>query len=288
MPEVRKPQRSMDECRDSVLFVFWHGLGDNILATPCIRHFRKRHPDTYVGWMMQRRFAGADLFFGNSAIDRFHYSSDAWNDHGLYKHGRKAVTAEAKAVAAEYGYDRLCIVNHRSSRKHKIARTCDEMGIPVPWDASTRVEIDRGRVEALVRELEIDTSRPYAFFHGKTARPHKDLPLDFVEEYMARYGMGDLPIVGPEISWPENEHPIMLSFWLLRNAARVFVADSVMYHAAHALRKPVDLAYFKRGEKTWKAVRPLHTTREQVIFDLNFDKRPKSWSRSWNRKRVRF
>ena len=48
--------------------------------------------------MMLRRFEGAELFHGNGDIDRIHYCSDAWNDHGRYKHGRKAVVAEAKVI----------------------------------------------------------------------------------------------------------------------------------------------------------------------------------------------
>jgi hypothetical protein len=250
------------------------------------------HPETSVGLLIQRRFAGAELLHGNPDIDRFHYSSDARHDHGKYALGRKAVTAEAKEVAREFGYARVRVLNHRSSEKHKIARTCDEMRIPVPWDASTRVQIDRPRVDALVRELGLDLRRPYAFFHGHTDLPSKDFPLAFVREYMAKWGMGDLPILGPGISWSETEHPIMLAFEVLRNAARVFVADSVMYHAAHALRKPVDLAYFQRGERIWRVVRPLHTRREQVIYDLDFETPPKDWNllrnRSWNRNRIRF
>ena len=46
------------------------------------------------------------------------------------------------------------------------------------------------------------------------------------------------------------------------------VADSVMYHAAHAMDLYIDAVYFERGEEAWQAVHPLHSTKENVIFSL--------------------
>ena len=66
-----------------ILFVFWHGLGDHILASPAIRAYRKANPDHYIGWAMLERFKNAGYL--NPNIDEFFYTKDAWNDFGSYK-----------------------------------------------------------------------------------------------------------------------------------------------------------------------------------------------------------
>jgi hypothetical protein len=47
------------------LIVFWHGLGDNILATPAIKKFKETTGD-YIGWMMKEHLLpsrGCDLMW---------------------------------------------------------------------------------------------------------------------------------------------------------------------------------------------------------------------------------
>ena len=44
-----------------MLFLFWHGLGDNILATPVIKQY-KQATGNFVGWAMLSRFSKAGLF----------------------------------------------------------------------------------------------------------------------------------------------------------------------------------------------------------------------------------
>ena len=43
------------------LFLFWHGLGDNILATPAIKKY-KESTGNYIGWMMLDRFKTCKAF----------------------------------------------------------------------------------------------------------------------------------------------------------------------------------------------------------------------------------
>jgi ADP-heptose:LPS heptosyltransferase len=79
-------RKSATERKKKVLFVFWHGLGDNILATPAIKKY-KLMTGNYIGWAMLRRFKKAKLFEENPYIDQLHWISDAWNDFKNYKNG---------------------------------------------------------------------------------------------------------------------------------------------------------------------------------------------------------
>jgi len=51
-------------------------------------------------------------------------------------------------------------------------------------------------------------------------------------------------------------------------ASEIYVIDSAFYHAAHALGKDVDLAYFNRGKEVYDRVRPLHTVKEKICYEI--------------------
>ena len=108
-----------------VLFLFWHGLGDNILATPAIKAYKKAHPDHYIGWAMLWRFKSAQLW--NPHIDEYHWVNDAWNSFKTYKIGCEKVIKEAEHIASGNNYDKLIVIDHKSSNNHKIYRNADAM-----------------------------------------------------------------------------------------------------------------------------------------------------------------
>ena len=245
------------------LILFWHGLGDNILATPAIKLFKLSTGD-YLGWTTLKRFRSARLFQFNPYIDRIHYVSDAWNDFDSYEEGVQAVTKEAYSIADRCGYDRVVVVNHKSSKKHKILRTAEELGVDLCGDYATETYLGNDA------DKDIALPDKFYFFHGRTGLSIKDLPLGFVRNFIAKMGYEQYPIVSPDFTWKETDFPILLSAQCMKRAQGIFVADSVMYHMAHSLGLSVDLAYFARGPEVWRQVRPLHTgaIERHILFDL--------------------
>jgi len=248
------------------LFLFWHGLGDNVLATPCIKRYKETTGD-YVGWMMLEKFKSSEFFKYNPYIDELHWCSDAWHvaGHDKIQEGTIIVKAEAEKIKEEYGYDRVVVIDHASNRKtHKIHRTAHEMGIEMGGDLRTYFyNCPEEDLQKYYDEIEIPDS--FVFFNGRTALPAKDLSLDRVKKWMEIKGIG-LPIVSPDFTWDTSQVPIHFAADVMRKAHYVALADSALYHVAHALDLNIDLAYFQRGKKVWDIVHPLHSTKENVIF----------------------
>lgn len=243
------------------LFLFWHGIGDNILATPAIKAYKKQTGDT-IGWMMMRRFKSADLFKDNPYIDNIHWCSDAWNDFGNQNisKGSKMVKLEAEKIKKEFGYDKIIVIDHKSGSEHKIYRTAKEMGIEVE-DTTTEVYYKN-------KTIPFELPNEYVFFSGLTGVPSKNLPIEYIKKYMIDNNIGHLPIVSPDFTWNIKNHPISVSCEIMKKAKHIFVADSASYHAAHALNLNIDIAYFQRGESIWSIVHPLHSGSEKVIYHL--------------------
>ena len=219
--------------KHKVLFLFWHGLGDHVLATPAIKAYRKKHPDHHIGFTILERFKSAQ--YHNPNVDQWHYIPDAWNDFGTPQKGFDAVERIARMIKADEGYHEFVIVNHKSSGKHKIHRTADEMGVIVE-DVKTEFYFPYEPQE----KMEND------FFHGKTGVPNKDLDID-------------LWVFNPDKS--VNANPNMpLWYWAeyLPHSFRIVVADSVYFHIACALGRVPDIAYFARGTEVFNVVKPLH------------------------------
>jgi len=232
-----------------VLFLFWHGLGDNILATPAIKAYKQQHPDHYIGWAMLRRFQSAQLW--NPHIDEYHWVSDAWNDFRSYQEGCKQVINQAEVIKLEYGYDKLIVIDHKSSGKHKIYRNADEMGVAVT-DLKTEFYF-----QYPVQELVMPTT---IFFHGKTGVKNKDLDISHVPNYFNHSMIyANANIDKPCWYWAEH----------LKSAAKVYVTDSVYFHIACALGRKPDVAYFARGKYIFDVVKPLHMdVSSSVIYEL--------------------
>jgi len=244
-----------------VLFVFWHGLGDNILATPAIKRY-KEVTGNYIGWAMLKRFEKTEIFKHNPYIDQLHYTLDAWNDFSSYKRGQKAVINEAIKIAKEFGYDEVIPITHAARGVHKIIRTANEIGVELTDMHTEFYGIDKYTYQEL-------PYKDFIFFHGKAGVEAKNLPLEYITEYyMPKYNI-DLPIMSPDFSWEVSEQPIHLAASVMSKAKYIFVTDSVMYHIAHALGLRVDLAYFMRGSEVYNVVHPLHKCDEKVVYSLD-------------------
>jgi hypothetical protein len=240
--------KSRQSGKKKVLFLFWHGLGDNILVTPVIRRY-KQTTGNFVGWAMPRKFRSAALFESNPYIDQLHWTSDAWHDFKNYSQGCKRVIKEGKAIKKEFGYDELCVIFEKNISKHKIYWAADMMGVDLNNDLHTEVYYDPEKIKHLY--MSISLPEEYVFFHGKTAAQSKDLSLEKAKEWLSQEGI-DLPIVSPDFSWNYQEYPIAFAMDVMKKAKYIVVADSVMYHAAHAMDLYV----------------ALHTDKENVVFAL--------------------
>jgi hypothetical protein len=249
-----------------VLFVYWHGLGDNILATPAIKKY-KQTTGNYVGWMMMERVKSAELFVCNPYIDELAWCSDAWHvaGHDKLKAGSKVVIEEAKKYAKENNYDQIIIIDHKK-KTHKIHRTAEEMGVALD-DSEIKTEFYYKREDIQKYYGLYNIPDQYVFFNGKAGLSSKDLPLDYVKKYMKNKNI-DLPIISSDFTWDIKNVPIAFAADVMKNAKHRFLVDSVMYHIAHAMDLNVDLAYFKRGKRVWDVVKPLHSTKENIIYSL--------------------
>lgn len=233
-----------------VLFLFWHGLGDNILATPAIKAYKQQHPNHYIGWAMLRRFQSAQLW--NPHIDEYHWVYDAWNDFRSYNMGCEAVIQEAITIQQQSNYDKLIVINHKSSGKHKIYRNADEMGVTVN-DPKTEFYFQYSNTS--FRWLDYD------FFHGQTGVKAKDMLHRDLERV---YGRIIVPMYNANINKP-------LWYWAerLTYARKIYVTDSVYFHIACALGRKPDVAYFARGKAIFDVVKPLHMdVSSSVIYQL--------------------
>jgi len=250
---------------EKVLFLFWHGLGDNVLATPVIRQYKKQ-TGNYIGWMMMERVLGAQLLKDNPNVDAIHGCSDAWHccGHDNISEGSQKVIQEAQEVKEKYGYDQLVVIDHTSSKKHKIYRTADEMGVDLDEkDLATEFSYNYNDIKDFYSEVSIP--KDYVFFNGLTGVRNKNLSLDRVKAHMKENNI-DLPIISPDFTWDVSKYPISFAADVMKKAKHIYVADSALYHVAHALDLTIDVAYFKRGNKTWKVVHPLHTNKETIIY----------------------
>lgn len=247
-----------------VLFVYWHGLGDNILATPAIKEYKKS-TGNFIGWAMLERFRKTELFRYNPYIDQLHYISDAWNDFKSYEIGQQRVIDECSEIADRAGYDEMIIINHQSSSKHKILRIADEMKVKLK-DLHTEF-YGFTELTDYLPQLSQYKGKDFIFYHGQAGVETKNFPVKYVKNYLKQQKI-NLPILTPGVDWSIQKYPISVSAFMMLKARYRIVTDSVMYHIAHALNLKIDLAYFQRGHEVWKIVHPLHTSNEKIIYRL--------------------
>lgn len=247
-----------------VLFVYWHGLGDNILATPAITKY-KAQTGNYVGWAMLRRFQGAELFRDYDYIDQLHWTSNAWDDFESYEKGQVIVREEGRKIAEKYGYDEMVVITHKNKKLNKIMRTAAEMGVELKeGERHTDYVYDEARIQSYYRSIRIP--KDYVFFHGRAGVPNKRLTINRAQAFLDEKGI-DLPIVSPDMTWDWTTTPVAFAVDVMRKAKHIIVADSVMYHIAHAYDLNIDLAYFARGKDIWRQVHPLESKgTENVIY----------------------
>ncbi len=174
--------------RKKRLLVFWHGIGDNIMATPALRALREKHPNDFIGFMYLKRIHKDGLMIGNPYIDKLHTCSDAWDDYNDYETGVTAVIEEAKAVARCEGYDEIIPITMRacSLERHRIERIAYELNVkPANFDTELYVsDADRRRAGAIFHQWGIKENDFVIAIHRRGANINKFWDVEQAQKFV--------------------------------------------------------------------------------------------------------
>jgi hypothetical protein len=207
---------------------------------------------------MLERFRSAELFKNNPYVDEVIYTEDAWNDFSDFREGFRTVLDRCVEYAHKNEYDNTIPINH-SSAGSKILDCFTALDIPHNDDLHTEVYLTDEDHEWVKKRIR---GRDFGFIHSETGVPAKNLPDGYGLSWIKKEFAG-LPCF--EI---DRVHPITRGFALLKQASVVVVTDSVYYHAAGAMDKDIDLAYFARGIGVYNRVRPLHPVNQNIVYLL--------------------
>ena len=170
------------------LLVFWHGIGDNIMATPALRALRKKYPYDHIGYMYLRRIHKDRLMEGTPYLDALYTCSDAWDDYANYETGVRAVIEEAKAVARQEGYDEVIPITMRacSLERHRIDRIAYELGVELDsWETELAIpNAERQHAEAILREWGITKDDFVVAIHRRGANVHKFWDVEEAQRFV--------------------------------------------------------------------------------------------------------
>lgn len=249
-----------------ILIMYPHGLGDCILLTPALKAL-KETTGAFIGVATLERFKSAELFSANPNVDQTLYTKDAWNDYPSYEVGIRAVQMQCDNMATELKYDKLVFIQH-SANGSKIK---DCFGIlrlkPDEHDCHTHIyttAYEEKIAENIVHKSKVGSE--FGFVHGVTGVESKDFPEGY--GFCWIYGKTGLHSLEPGCDWNQFNVSIGIGFEIMRMASKVAVADSVYYHAAGAMDKRIDLAYFQKGESVYNRVRPLHDVEQNIVYEL--------------------
>lgn len=245
-----------------VLIVYPHGLGDCILATPAIREYKKQ-TGNFIGFAMLERFRSAELFKNNPYVDEIIYITDPWNDYPSFNEGMCAIMKYCQQYADDNGYDQVKGIQH-SPDGSKIKDCYESLRIFSNGDLHTEVYLTDEDHEWAKKANGIMPK--FGFIHAKTGVPNKDLPIGYGSGWIQK-NFGRLSSIFYLIEVDKVE-PITRGFALMNLADVVVVTDSVYYHAAGAMDKDVDLAYFARGKSVYDRVKPLHPVKQNIVYEL--------------------
>lgn len=245
-----------------MLILYPHGLGDIILLTPVLRELA----DDSVHVAVLRRFKGTQILDACPWIDGIHYVlPDPWNDTT-----RIGCRHWGERYAKDLGQTPVWIWH--PPEMHKILYNAHALDVNL---VNFQTEIWIGEEDRRRADLWLHgrIEEPYGFLHSATGMPglstaaaKKDFQSGLGYRWLRKQGVRDVVEVG--VSYPKASMPMPVQFEIMWRAQTLCVADSVFYHAAHALNKQVDLAYFGRGKGVHRRVRPLHDAKEYVVWTM--------------------
>ena len=252
---------------NKLCFAYPHGIGDCILFTPVLRELKKLGIRIGVG--LDRKRAYASKVFENCPYVDDIYPMPCPHDFPDYTSGAEVALKEIRSTMASGGYTNGVWMDH-TQPVHKIHLMFEnlrtrggfpELELPQPEDLYTEVFLtreDRNFAKNFVG------NKKFTFVHGSSpSLPPKDFPQDFLEKLRR-----EEEVIEVGVDFQPTDFDINKQFAILELADKVKVIDSAFYHAAHALGKDVDLAYFNRGKKVYDRVKPLHTVKENICYEI--------------------
>ena len=254
------------------LISFWHGIGDNIMCAPAVRAFKQKTGD-FVGYALASCHAPADIFMDDPMIDATYYVETPWDYTRARKGGDvheniQSTRREVQLLAVKGRYHKIVHCDTQlvqsSFRDHKLLNTADRLGVELEAATmATAYDYDRARAKLILENRGVRLPKEYVFFHGKSGAKPRQIPTA-IGRSQSRALFGGTPVICPEEVLEQDRCPLICAAYLIENAMGVVVTDSSMYHLAHALRKPVDLAFFL-SEEIRNIVRPLFGVRERFV-----------------------
>lgn len=271
----------MNTSSSHILFCFWHGLGDLILATPSFRAFKQANPHTKMSIAVKKEVIQSRFLEHCPYFDTIIQIPNPWS-YPEFETGIKEIADQLNAIKEAHKIDTIKWMYqapYYTYGIHKIGRTAKEMGVII---ASTQTEVfldpkNEQEARAFLEEQGY-ASQPYIFVHRTTAFPQKDLP-DHVVQTFIKEKQWHWPVIEVGKTYSIQDKPINFTFEILKRAEKVIVADSVFMHAADALGKPIDLAYFSIRPGIIPEVKPLNVP----CYCMESDE-IKKWYRAWPKK----
>ena len=240
-----------------IIIYYPHGLGDCILLTPTINVLRKQYKQIVV--IIQERFASGNVesIFGNDVCIK--YCKDVWQNGNFKEDSRKF-----KTFSDRIGFDYVDIWHPQD--QHKIIYNMQSCNIGGIYNTTVNITSkDKYIADCITKTLKL---KDYAFVQTHTGVSAKDFPVGFAEQYISKH-TSIKQIVEIDKTFGYNEISLGVWFSLLDRASFIMVPDSLYFHAACALNKKIDIAYFAKGVSCWNRVKPLHNVRiDRLIFKL--------------------
>ena len=245
-----------------LLMLYPHGIGDCILLTPVLRklHADKKFDSIAIGLDEDRAYDSGVL--ANCPYVDEVYPIPCPHGYSTYYEGEVKMLNKAQLIMEEGRYNMISNIIHEG-RDNKIFINFAAFQYEQVMKEDLRTEVFLSEEDrAFAKEFVGD--RRFTFIHGSSpSLPPKDFPTDFLEEIRK-----DGNVIEVGVDFQPTEFDINKQFAIMELADKIYVIDSAFYHAAHALGKKVDLAYFNRGEGVYNRVRPLHKVTETIKFKI--------------------
>jgi ADP-heptose:LPS heptosyltransferase/glycosyltransferase involved in cell wall biosynthesis/2-polyprenyl-3-methyl-5-hydroxy-6-metoxy-1,4-benzoquinol methylase/cytochrome c-type biogenesis protein CcmH/NrfG len=231
-----------------VLFVSWHGLGDNVMLTPALRKYKQLHPDHYIAVAGLKRFGKTlvDLLWGLPFIDEvIPCLPDAWNDFPQYRLGVEEVQRTANLLGARKSFDEIVLLPTNrlpGYRLHKVFRFANEIGVSFDSleDLQTELNVTK-EAELKVADFIKEHIKPILILHTIAGNHPKTLPYSMAEQLIDRYQGYTVFEFGRRSTHRSiliKETDMQFSKALIKRADMVIAIDSVVMHIAGAFMRP--------------------------------------------------
>tara|TARA_R110002051_G_scaffold324374_1_gene421322 strand:- start:958 stop:1755 length:798 start_codon:yes stop_codon:yes gene_type:complete len=252
-----------------LLILYPHGLGDCILLTPTLRNYFF-NTGNKASVAILERFKSAKIFDNNPYVDNIIYTKDAWNDFDSPEEGFNIVKKQCEEWGKQNGYEKIVMPQHNDWRYSKILINfsyCDIKPTSVFTEIFTSDE-DRKTAKNFIKQKV--SNKPFGFVQTVTGRPLANLPKGYGKLWLKKY-KGLQNIIEAGIDFDISQFNINTQIEIMRLSSAVCLPDSVFSNACGAIGKPIDHLYFSPtwGIKGYKRVEPLHSVRQNVVYELD-------------------